>query len=298
MADGAQLTRRRVIGWMAATPVVLALGRGTALAAPRRPSIGAVYEGESVAARGTGVWAVKARGGFARLGAEVVPGIRAVFSRSNRNDVYVALVGLPAVPTAALYLVVKGAVIRAESWGTGFSGTTVGATNFLVDRGTADQLARAWKVKRKDRTPLGAGLVGRWRAATQPFVVGSPMEITVEIENTGKTAVGFQDGGRMTGRDDHFGFAVEQGGKPLPPIERGGIGGGGGFVYRTLQPGDKIEYVEDVGGWVTIGAAGTYQVRCSFDAELVPGTSSPSWPDHGHQVWEKVLTGTVSVVVR
>jgi hypothetical protein len=119
-----------------------------------------------------------------------------VFSVSNANDAYVAVVQLEALPKDGPLLAMRRGVLNAESWGSGFGASGAkGSASWRLDRAKADEVARLWRVTRRDRAPLGAGLVGRWKPKG-PFVVGKPLEIVLTLENGGTAPVWFNTGGR------------------------------------------------------------------------------------------------------
>jgi hypothetical protein len=266
--------RRTVVSWLLLAPAAAAAQPGRK-APPPPPAIGSVLVG----------------------GKPVTPISRGIFSSSNDNDVYTAVVELPLLPAGAPTLVLATTPLPAASWGSGF-GKGKGSASFSLDRAGADALAAVWQVARKDRTPLGDGLVATWRAKARTFRAGKAMSIAVTIKNTSATPVGFQMGGMLfNGRDDHFHFEASRAGVVVPPIERGGVAGGGSFVFKALQRGDAVTLVEDLGQWVTLTRPGVYQVACEFRALLVPGTRGASWPDHGHEEWRRVFAKTLTIRV-
>lgn len=285
--------RRRVLRWLAGTPLGAIFGASAAGAAP---APGQPFDGALLDKPGPGLEPVLLRGGFARLGARLKASRRAVFSIANDNDRYVALVELGVQPQRMSFLTVPGGVVRAESWGSGFGGSAPGSATYHVDRALADELAKLWAVPRRDRTPLGAGLTGRFRAKASPFKVGDPMTIVLEVRNDGTAPVGFSVGGRQRGpRDNRFDFVVEQNGTPLPSISAHDFGGIMG--YRELRPGASTEHTADLASWAKLVTPGTYRVRCSYKAELVPGTEPARWPDHGHETWDRTLSGAIDIIV-
>lgn len=272
--------------------VALARPRVANAAAPP----GRVFDGELFDKPGRGLDPVLVRGGFARRIVALPVLRRAVFSIANANDRYVAVVELAVLPRRATLLSVPGGVLRADSWGTGFGNNALGSATYHVDRSLADQLAKIWGVPRRDRTRLGAGLVGHFRPKTTPLKVGGPVEIALEIRNTGATWVGVSVGGRQRGaRDNRFDFTVEQGGKQLPSLVAPDFGGP--MSYRETKPGDSFEVSADLTSWAKLTTPGAYRVRCAYQAELVPGTQSPVWPDHGHETWDLTFSETIDLTV-
>jgi hypothetical protein len=287
----ARITRRGLVGLALCSPFVALLGCTRSV-----PSalVGEVLEGEAVSRFADGALPVVG-GGFARLGSPLAAKGQAVFSIANGNDRFVALVAMPAIPAQAPYLVTPAGLVRAESYGSGFGDAGGGAANFRVDLARANEVAGLWHVPRQDRVQLGAGLVGHFRPKAQPFKLGGPMEIVLEVENTGTARVGFSVGGQQSFRDDRFAFVVERDGKALPVVD---ASEGGGFQkFKPLAARSKLELGADLAAWTRIDAQGHYRVRCSYKAELVPGTEAPRWPDHGHETWDVTLAETIDILV-
>jgi hypothetical protein len=136
---------------------------------------------------------------------------RGVFSTSNANDQYVAVVELATQPSAGPALVFGAQRLVAHSWGSGY-GQGKGAAHWEVDRATADAIAAAWQVTRQDRVSLDPGLTLRCRPKQASVRRGKPMPMVLELVNAGTTTVGFQDGGRHFGRDEQFAFTASRGG--------------------------------------------------------------------------------------
>jgi len=284
--------RRTLLRWLAVGPLA-------ALLAPRiaraTPPPGGVFDGESAAQTGPGVEPLLMTGGFVRLGRKLLATPAAVFSRSNTNDRYVAVVHLPAVPEHMVFLSLPGGVLRSDSTGSGFGGAAKGSASFSLDRALADEVARAWGMPRKDRVPLGLGVAGHFRPKA-PLMVGSPMPMVVAITNPAAGAIGVAVGGRQRGpRDNRFSFVVEQNGKALPAFDVPDFGGPMG--YREIKAGAPVEVETNLASWASITAPGAYRVRCSYQTDLVPGTQFPSWPDHGHETWDLTLSETIDVMV-
>ena len=219
-----------------------------------------------------------------------------VFAQANANDRYVAVVEVGFVPRRQLFVTVAGGVVPASSWGSGFAGPRRGSVTFTVDRAVADELCAVWRVPRHDRVPLGAGLVGAWRARAQPFAVGQPMELVVAITHGGVDPVAMTVGGRQRGaRDNRFSFAVARAGRALPVIDAPDFGGP--MSYRRLVTGDRVELAADLRSWVAIDRPGSYEVQCQHQVELTPTEAGAPWPAHGHEIWDRTFAGTVTIAV-
>lgn len=286
--------RRTVLEWLAAIPALVGARRAHAA-----PQIGEVFDGEPLGPPQSDAHGAPREDGPGpvRLGRLLPqrPGApRGVFSISNANDRYAAVAPLVKLPQNQPYLMLPGGPRGAASWGSGFGSARGGSASFHLDRASADALAAIWRIERKDRRPLGAGLVGSWRAA-QPLRLGSPLEITLKVQNTG-APVGFSVGGRQRGpRDNRFAFTIEAGGKVLPVIDAPDFGGP--LAFRLLKSGDSVELTADLARWIRLETAGSYRVRCSYQAELVPGQELPQWPERGHETWDLTLTDSIDIVI-
>lgn len=222
---------------------------------------------------------------------------RGVLSTSNANDAYVAVVELTAQPTTGPALILGGQRLVARSWGSGF-GQGQGSASWEVDRATADAIAAAWQVTRQDRVSLDPGLTLRCRPKQASFRRGKPMPMVLELVNAGATTVGFQDGGRQFGRDEQFAFTATRGNVALPVIPLGPAAGGGGFQYKLIAPGQKVQLAAELTGWIKPTKPGRHKVGCEYRTALVPGTRGPQWPERGAEVWDLTLTATTAVVVK
>lgn len=222
---------------------------------------------------------------------------RGVLSTSNANDAYVAVVELTVQPTTGPALILGTQRLVARSWGSGF-GQGKGAAHWEVDRATADAIAAAWQVPRQDRVSLDPGLVLRCRPKQASFRRGKPMPMVLELVNAGTTTVGFQDGGRQYGRDEQFAFTATRGNVALPVIPLGPAAGGGGFQYKPIAPGQKVQLAAELTDWIKPTKPGRHKVGCEYRTSLVPGTRGPQWPDRGAEVWDATLTATTSIVVK
>jgi hypothetical protein len=180
----------------------------------------------------------------------------------------------------------EGRVLRSTSRGSDSTRWTVG---FDLARPTLEEMASWLGVPLRDRRPLGEGL-----EAT--FAVTSGTGVRVTLTNGGAAPVGVVIGGRNRGpRDNQFGFAVRRDGVEVPSVE--GWDFGGRSAVQPLPPGASLTRDEDVEKWAALDRPGTYDVGCSFEAQLVPGDRFPTWPDEAHQVWDARWEGDVRVVV-
>ncbi len=277
------ISRRRFVLGALATPALV----GLAHAAPRP---GQLRAGRPRHPHLGGPLPALYRYGEIKLGRARPIRRAAVFSIANANDRYAASIATRGGARDQLYLTVAAGAVPASSWG----GDT---STFTLDRATADEVAGLLGVARRDRTPLGAGLFGAWRAVGQPFTVGQPMPIALTIAHTGGDPVAMTVGGRQRGaRDNRFAFtAHDRAGQALPVIDAPDFGGV--MTYRPMVAGDRVELTADLRSWIAITQPGSYAITCQHQVELAPTTAGAPWPDHGHEAWDLTLAGALTITV-
>jgi hypothetical protein len=229
---------------------------------------------------------------FARL-SERLPVVRhGVFSCANENDRYMAWIELAAAPKLPVFLSVNGGVLIA----TTLSGGARHIVAFETDRARADALSAIWNVPRKDRVPLGAGLVARFRAKEQPFAANGPMEIVFEVRNEGTSPISFpMSVQKRSVRDNRFFFVVERDGVSLPVVDALDLNSR--RRYMPLPPGGTLQSHADLAKWTPIRAADTYRVHCCYEANLTADVEGAEWPDGAHRCWKLALTGSIDITV-
>lgn len=279
------ISRRRFVQGALAVPALLGLAR-PALAAPRP---GQVRRGRPLHPHGGGPLPALYPYAAIKLGRAQPIRRAALFAIANANDRYAASIATRGGAREQLYLTVAAGAVPASSWGD--------ASVFNLDRATADEVAALLRVPRRDRTPLGAGLFGTWRAVSQPFTIGQPMPIALTIAHTGGDPVAMTVGGRQRGpRDNRFAFtATDRAGHALPVIDAPDFGGV--MAYRPLVAGDRVELTADLRDWVAITAPGTYAITCQHQVVLAPTTAGAPWPDHAHEAWDLTLAGALTITV-
>ncbi|MCY1060642.1 hypothetical protein [Nannocystis sp. SCPEA4] len=299
-------SRRCALHFLAATPLLTLACR--ALARPARAEPGEVYDGELLVPAWRGderldppvppgrIAATTSRGERAALSRRVQTQHPRVFSIANANDRYTVWLEGPKAATGQFLVLPDGTVAGASSWGPGGGSGGSDTVTFQVDAASARGLAALWGVPVRDRSPLGQGLVARWRPRKPSFKPGEPVEIELVIENTDARAAYVSVGGRQRGpRDNRFDFEVRRSDTKLPKIEAYDFGGL--MTYAKIIPGAPITLVVDVRAWAAL-ERGTYQVACRYGAELVVDpTTNASWPAHAHELWELELTGAVEVQI-
>ncbi|MFT5460269.1 MAG: hypothetical protein ACI9K2_006786 [Myxococcota bacterium] len=209
-----------------------------------------------------------------------------VFSRSNDNSAWSLWVETePIGASRALFLRHGDMVLPASSTGSGGGPSTA---TFDTDRVTAERLAGWLSIPASPRVPLGEGLV-----ATFSRLGDTRIQLT--LANIGPR-VGVVAGGRQRGpRNNRFHFAVFRDGTRLPELDGWDFGGLSGV--QVLEAGDSLTQDEDVSRWADLAAPATYEVRCSYQAELVPGDAFARWPETAHETWEPTYAGAVSIPV-
>ncbi|MBZ5708583.1 hypothetical protein [Nannocystis pusilla] len=301
-------SRRCALHIFAATPLMTLARR--VLARPARSSQpGEVYDGELLAPAWRGderldppvprgrLAVTTSRGERAALSRRVRTRHPRVFSIANANDRYsVWLEGSGAATRAQFLVLPDGTAAPASSWGPGGGSGGTDTVTFQVDAASARGLAALWGVPVRDRSPLGQGLIGRWRPRKRPFKAGEPIEIELVIENTDARAAHVSVGGRQRGpRDNRFEFEVRRGDTKLPKIEAHDFGGP--MTYAKVVPGAPITLAVDLRAWAAL-ERGTYQVACRHGVELVVDpTNGAGWPDHAHELWQLELSGAVEVQI-
>ncbi len=219
-----------------------------------------------------------------------------VFSIDNDNESFLLYVEVDKLaqgewPTLRW----EQAAVRAHS--TGGDATRWTAT-FALGRDPAVRLARALGVTLQERRRLDDGLVGVFRAASQPFQAGQPMIIILRVENRGTGTVQFVLGGRQRGpRDNRFEFTLRAvGGLPLPAIVAHDFGGLS--TTKKLGPGESVDVSADLQSWAAIDSAGDYEVKCAYEAELHASDGRAEWPERAADMWTWRPTGKIKIVVR
>jgi len=280
------VTRRIVLGMLAAAPVALALG--PALAGGRR--VGSLY-------RGRVVWGTRPRGrnvvplvggGFAVVGGTFRATDPHLYSIANANDRYTAWFDLGRQPRAReLCLALPGgAMVSSVSSWSAYAAAEIG---FEVSADDAAALAAIWGIARQDRVSLERELVASWRPRTRIVGHGDPALIDLAIENRGATTVFVQT---STFVGDDFTFAATKGGVAVPPIPRGFSTGPAGSIQ--IDPGTTVTITADLREAARIDHGGVYTVSCTFRAALLLDPTASS-VDHAHERWDLTATGAVEV---
>jgi hypothetical protein len=216
-----------------------------------------------------------------------------VFSISNDNSRFAAVVALAELPSASPRLFLRGRAIRASSTGSGFQGLSAGAATFELDAELAGALAKAWKVQLRRRVPLGERVTATLHLAGE-YRRGEPMPVELVLVNGGPETVYVSVGGRQRGlRDNRFRFTSPQGAQQPEAPDFGGL-----MTYRALEPGAALTLSEDLSRWLRFDEPGHVSVEVSYEAELVSAPDGAPWPDRGQEKWDKTLRATGSTTLR
>ncbi len=224
-------------------------------------------------------------GTVAHIGGAYRPGIRkaTVTSKSNRNDRYSVQLECEYGEAAKRrdYVLVVGGIASRRSGG-GSSGTKALYWSFEVEgREQARAVAAFLGVTTRDRRHPGHQLLVEF-AQHRDWHEGGAHEIEFTIENVGKQAVAFVQGGMYRGmRDGQFSFVAH--GDPrkggLPDIGNS-VSFGGISVACVLEPGEVHRQRVDLRKWFDM-KAGTYHVIGTYHMTYVDPTNhsqqTPIW---------------------
>jgi len=228
---------------------------------------------------------------------KVAPSSPHVFSMTNDNSRFLFWTRVDkTVAQRGPRLEVDGEIIAASSTGSG-SNQEATAT-FQLDREAAQTVATFYELPLSERRELGSGLSGTFTGGS--YRVGEAMPIALSIEMNGEEDFALWVGGRNRGpRNNRFTFAVFKDGVQLTELE--GFDFGGRAYMQTFDDGQTLELQADLSRWVEITEPGTYEIRAGYDMELViphDDRQGGGWPDRGHEVWERTLTGDLTIEVR
>jgi hypothetical protein len=205
--------------------------------------------------------------------------------RDNANSTYSLEMAVDRFPSGQSVFLRRGSLLlRSSSHGGDASRWSV---SFEMDRATAELLSDWLGAPVPERVRLGEGL----RAS---FSLVSGTRVRVELTNAGADPVGVILGGRNRGpRDNQFDFQVQRDGVPLPRLE--GYDLGGLSTIGLLLPGQSLQREADAALWAKFDAPGLYTLACRYEAELVPGSDYPKYPESSHEFWDASWEGTVEL---
>ena len=283
------LTRRRFL----ATPLLLA-GPTLAHAAPKPTFwLGTMNDGADgkkiTAQRSTG------RTTLGTVQTQVTPRSIDITSVKNDNSQFTMWVVFPKQKDTDVFVHADGRWLIAESYGHDDTGSQA---SFLLDRATAQRMAKALGVPLDERTKLGDGLEAMWSFPPRASALNTdPVPVKLVVKNAGKTTVGFVIGGRQRGpRDNRFSFSVSRNGAPVKIIEAHDFGGIS--YYKALKPGESVDLSVDLRSWATLALPGHYQIDARYDGELAKDGKMPATAAERKHLWDLTLLGQGGILVQ
>jgi hypothetical protein len=226
-----------------------------------------------------------------------------VLSIDDANELYEITLSGNALDTEhshTIALVLGELELVAQSWG---SSGDVGDFFFQASAAQARAFAAALGVTAREREPWRGVLTGKLEAVGEFAAGAEHLPLRFTLTNTGPVAVWFMDGGRgrnELGRDNRFTFVIERDGERLATRELVDFGGMG--AYRRLAPGESRALELDLAHWIRLERAGKYELRASYEAELMPADFEPGkalpngW--HAHVGRTRSVQAEQTIVVR
>jgi len=198
-----------------------------------------------------------------------------VLSIDDANETYRIALGGKALPEGghAIELVLGELRLPAQSWGR--SGDE-GDFYFQASAGEARAFAAALGVPAREREPWRGELWGKLEELGELAAGAEHLPLRFTLTNSGPVPLWFHDGGRgrnELGRDNRFTFEVERDGEKLATRELMDFGGMG--VERRLEPGESYTLELDLAHWIRLERPGRYEVRASYEADLMPAEYGP-----------------------
>lgn len=231
-----------------------------------------------------------------KLGRKVTPRSVELTSRNNANTEFMLWVVFPREKLDQdLILSADGGWWQSDSYGHDDPSSQA---SFVLDRPTAERLAKALQIPLNERSPLDAGLQATW---TIPPTAGirttDPITVKLRVKNAGTTTLGFMLGGRQRGpRDNRFAFTVARNGTPVPIKDAPDFGGLG--YYKRLKPGEEHELTVDLRSWADLATPGHYAVDASYEGELAKDGVMPTTATDRKNLWDVKLTGQGGILVQ
>ena len=238
----------------------------------------------------------KSRKVRAKLGRKVAARSVELTSHNNANTEFTLWVVFPRQQLDQdVFLSADGGWWQSDSDG---HDDTASQASFVLDRPTAERLAKVLQIPLNERSPLDAGLQATW---TIPPTAGTrttdPIMVKLRIKNAGTTTLGFMLGGRQRGpRDNQFAFTVARNGSPVPIKDAPDFGGMG--YYKHLKPGEEHELAVDLRSWADLATPGHYAVDASYEGELAKDGVMPTTATDRKNLWDVKLTGQGGILVQ
>ena len=231
----------------------------------------------------------------AKLATRVVAKSVELTSSNNANNQFTMWVVFGKQPAQDVFLSADGGWWQSDSFGHDSTGSQA---SFVLDRPTAERLAKVFKIPLNERTPLDAGLQATW---TFPITASplntDPIMVKLRVTNAGKTTLGFAIGGRQRGaRDNRFAFTITRGGTPVAVIDAPDFGGI--MFYTALKPGESHDLAVDLRSWAALDRAGLYAVEGAYEGELAKDGAMPNTASDRKDLWDVTLKGQGGILVR
>ena len=212
----------------------------------------------------------------------------ALGSRNNANDFYDVMITMPGKLSGnrhdrALLCIDGHAFVSGSAMAEAPHNVAFDFIGF--DRATAEtveHLFHSVRPSRRDRHPLGQGLLGHFKMRTAHPRVGDALPIAIVLDNHGPDTVRFLDFRGRRGETNAYGVQIFLHGVQQPdvlPAESTSLHGGGGYLVSTIsiRPGKSTAVTAvDLKEWAAFDKPGVYEVRCSFQRTL-DGKDNSYW---------------------
>ena len=229
------------------------------------------------------------------LQSKVTPKSIDITSVKNDNSQFTMWVVFPRHKDTDVLVNADGLWLVSESYG---HDSTASQASFLLDRATAQRMAKALGVPLHERAELGEGLEASWSFPAKASSLNKdPVPVKLVVKNAGKTTVGFVIGGRQRGpRDNRFSFSVSRNGTPLKISEAHDFGGIS--YYKALKPGESADLSVDLRSWADLSLPGHYQIDARYEGELAKDAKMPQTAAERRHLWDLTLLGQGGILVQ
>lgn len=169
----------------------------------------------------------------------------------------------------------------------------IAVSTTIQGRAAATKVAEALKITPHLRVHPGHQFVTSVKAAKPSYVPGEPVTLTMTIQNVGKTAIRFDDGGFDRGhRNNQFSFIAYGPDHRAAPDTGDPTNFGGLIQMVTLVPGKTFTKDVDLSGWFKLTAPGTYRITAIYQ---MPIGDTPEGFTIASPEWEDFAIATCSV---
>ena len=230
-----------------------------------------------------------------KLGAQVTPRSIDITSFKNDNSEFTMWVVFPKQADSDVFVNADGLWLVSESYGHDSTGSQA---SFVLDRATAQRMAKALGVPLNERARLDDGIEATWSFPAKASALNQdPVTVKLVVKNAGKTTVGFVIGGRQRGpRDNRFSFSVSRNGTPVKIIEAHDFGGIS--YYKALKPGESADLSVDLRSWAELALPGHYQIDSRYEGELAKDGKMPQTAAERRDLWDLTLLGRGGILVQ